>query len=130
MATDNFQDAAVRHYHDAKRLAAGGRFQNAGYLIGLAAECLVKTMLERDGKIIDKKSVFRCHFPKLAGVVGRLGQGPNMRLLAPVVARGDFLSEWDVERRYAAELPAAAEEQRFAAWRSDVSNLFNAAGLP
>lgn len=130
MATENFQDAAVRHHHDAKRLAAVGRFQNAGHLIGLAAECLVKSLLERDGKTIDKKSGLRCHFPQLAQVIGQfVGQGPNMRLLAPVVARSEFLAGWGVDTRYAAELPPEAAEQRFAAWRSDVSTLFLAAGL-
>lgn len=131
MGTEKFQDAAVRHHHDARRLAAGERFQNAGYLIGLAAECLVKGMLEKDDKLIDRGSEFRCHFPKLAQVIRQfIGQGPNMRVLAPIVARSDFLSGWNVGTRYAGDLAPAVAKHQFAAWQSDVSKLFLAVGLP
>lgn len=131
VGTENFQDAAVRHHHDARHLAAGERYQNAGYLVGLAAECLVKCMLERDGKSIDRKSGLYRHFPELAQAIGQfVGQGPNMRLLAPIVARSDFLSEWGVGSRYAGELAPEAAKQQFMAWRSDVSSLFLAVGFP
>lgn len=131
VGTENFQDAAVRHHHDARRLAAGERFQNAGYLIGLAAECLVKGMLEKDGNTIERGSGFRCHFPELARVIGQyVGEGPYMRLLAPIVVGSEFLSGWDVNTRYAGELEPAVAKGQFMAWQSDVSQLFLAVGLP
>jgi hypothetical protein len=39
---ENYEDAAVRHYDDAKALRDSGRGDNAGHLIGFAAECAIK----------------------------------------------------------------------------------------
>ena len=130
MEAENFQEAAVRHRDDANRLAAGGRFQNAGHLIGLAAECLAKSLLQKNGVTIDKNSHFYTHFPKLAGKIRQFGAGPCMRVLAPIVAKPDFLSDWGIGTRYEGDLQENAARERFAAWRSDVDGLFKAAGVP
>jgi hypothetical protein len=62
---DSFPDAARRHRSDAKHLATNQRFQNAGHLIGFAAECFAKEILEGAGIKIDKPSGFKVHFPEL-----------------------------------------------------------------
>ena len=130
MAAENFQEAAVRHRDDANRLAAGERFQNAGHLIGVAAECLAKSVLQKAGITIDKDSPYYTHFPKLAEKIRQLGQGPAMHLLAPIVAKQDFLSGWGVGTRYDGNLPAPDAEAKYRVWRLDVDSLFNAAGQP
>ena len=40
--TQDYESAAVRHFEDAQTLWASGRVDNAGHLIGFAAECAIK----------------------------------------------------------------------------------------
>lgn len=44
---DNFRDAALRHFADAKALYAAGRYDGAVYLAGYVAEGALKWELER-----------------------------------------------------------------------------------
>lgn len=130
--TQSYYDSAMRHRADAVHLAAGERFQNAGHLIGLAAECLVKSLLEQAGVVVAPRTQFWRHFPGLGReVVGIDGKSSLMRLLAPIVAKGDnFLRGWEVEDRYASTLPITDGRPRYDSWKKDVAALFEAAGLP
>ena len=44
---ESYEHAAMRHFADAEDLAARRRLDNAGHLIGLAAECAVKHAVRR-----------------------------------------------------------------------------------
>lgn len=46
---EDFRAAAVRHYEDARALKYAGRLDNAGHLIGFAAECAIKHGIEALG---------------------------------------------------------------------------------
>ena len=127
---EDFGSAALHHRHDARRLAGIERFQNAGYMIGLAAECLAKSLLVAAGIPIGNRDAFRRHFPRLAEQLRVDGRTSSMRLLAPIVARQDFLHDWDIEARYDPDLPPETAQQRFETWEANVGALFNAAGLP
>jgi hypothetical protein len=39
---EDYQSAALRHFEDATTLRISGRYDNAGHLIGFAAECAIK----------------------------------------------------------------------------------------
>ena len=39
---EKYDSAALRHYEDANLLMSSGRLDNAGHLIGFAAECAIK----------------------------------------------------------------------------------------
>lgn len=127
---NSFPDAARRHRGDAKHLATNHRFQNAGHLLGFAAECLAKEILERAGIAIDKPSGLREHFPKLGRTIRTDGRTRVMALLAPIVLRSAFLDGWEAECRYEANILETDAETRFNSWLTDVDSLFNAAGIP
>lgn len=126
---NSFPDAALRHRIDAKHLATNRRFQNAGHLLGLAAECLAKKILEGAGITIDKPSGFREHFPKLGDRIRREGHTRVMALLTPIY-RKSFLDGWKVECRYEADILTNEAEARFNSWHADVVSLFKAAKIP
>jgi len=128
---DSYPDAARRHRSDAKHLATDRRFQNAGHLLGLAAECLAKEVLEGAGVIIDKPTAQKwSHFPKLAEKIRLDGRTRIMVLLAPIVAKPNFLDGWQVDCRYEPNIIQSGAEARFNSWRVDVDSLFKAAGVP
>jgi hypothetical protein len=127
---DSFPDAARRQRNDAKHLAADDRFQNAGHLLGFAAECLAKEILQGAGIVIDRPSSLKEHFPKLGHQIRRLGHSRVMALLLPIVAKPAFLSGWQAECRYEANMLRSAAETRFHLWSADVDSLFTAAGIP
>jgi transposase-like protein len=77
---DSFPDAARRHWSDAKHLATNHRFQNVGHLLGFAAECLAKEILESAGIKIDSSSGLREHFPKLRDRIRMNGHSRAMVL--------------------------------------------------
>ena len=108
--TDCFPDAARRHRSDAKHLAADRRFQNAGHLLGFAAECLAKEILAGAGIRLDKSSGLREHFPKLGDQIRMNGHTRVMALLIPIIQRSNFLDGWNAECRYEADILKADAE--------------------
>lgn len=49
----DFLDAHKRHWDDAERLFAKGRYANAGHLYGIAAECGLKRLMVRFGMMVN-----------------------------------------------------------------------------
>jgi hypothetical protein len=130
LVTDSFPNAARRHRSDAKHLATEQRFQNAGHLIGFAAECLAKELLEGAGIKIDKTSGFKVHFPDLQHRIRMQGYTRAMVLLAPIVGKPTFLDGWTADCRYEADILQLDAQTRFNSWVADVDSLFRAAGIP
>lgn len=124
---ENYSHAASRLRHDAKKLASGGRFQNAGYLIGLAAECLVKEILENAAVTIDRQSDLRHHFPTLVKKITSKGHGRFMGALMSIL-QSNFLNNWQIELRYEENSDAANAQEQWRNWETDVDGLFRAAG--
>ena len=65
---ESFEHAAKRHFADAEDLAGRQRLDNAGYLIGLAAECAVKHAVRNVAP-----NPPRIHFPELTAGIRQLG---------------------------------------------------------
>lgn len=127
---ESFPDAARRHRNDAKHLATNRRFQNAGHLLGFAAECLAKEILVGAGIPIDRSSGFREHFPTLGRKIQLNGRTRVMALLMPIVQVVTFLDGWQAECRYETDIPPQDAEARFKSWCADVDSLFKSAGVP
>lgn len=126
---DDFGQAAERHRRDAKKLAEHGRYQNAGHLIGFAAECLVKAELTRAGITIDWKSGLRCHFPALQAAISNSGYGHVMSKVSQVLAP-KFLDGWTADLRYEPNMKKADAETRWQNWHKDVDSVFKQMGRP
>ena len=64
-----YEDAALRHFVDARSLATANRWDGAGHLIGFAAECSVKHAVQKH----TRSAVPRCHFPDLTQKIRMFG---------------------------------------------------------
>lgn len=126
--SDSFANAASRHRTDATHLADNKRFQNAGHLIGFAAECLVKSILQQQKIEIDPASGLRVHFPNLRDVISKKGHGRLMGPLLPILNGANFLMGWRAELRYEEDISEPEAQRRWEEWFSDVQGLFIAAG--
>ncbi|HRJ60111.1 MAG TPA: hypothetical protein PKZ97_02920 [Azospirillaceae bacterium] len=116
---EDYSDSAGRLFIDAETLYKQNRWETAGHLYGVAAECAVKATLKRGGLAIDKKSGLKTHFPALAGAVSLIAQG---RHSMTVFNRAGFLDSWKVDTRYAKN-DGTIEQKLCAAWRQDTADM-------
>ncbi len=102
---EDFLDAHERHWDDAERLYAAGRWANADHLYGLAAECGLKGVTERfkaaplDGK--ERRHIMEAHKPSNAWDIFesyRSGAIMGSHFVVPPV---NPFTNWDVSQRYA-----------------------------
>ncbi|WP_458437417.1 hypothetical protein [Methylorubrum extorquens] len=119
---EDYAGAALRHFSDARTLKDAGRIDNAGHLIGFAAECAIK---HRVGELTNDS--LKLHLPELIQAArkrlgSRIGYASMHSLL-----KGDVLTCWAVDHRYA--LTGLVSEERFLVWQQTTKRLFAAAGL-
>lgn len=62
---EQYKDAAIRHYTDATVLRQANKLDNAGHLVGFAAECAIKHAIASFNP--DTKNL-KVHFPDFLGV--------------------------------------------------------------
>ncbi len=93
--TENYWDAYQRHKQDGRDLLARARWANADHLIGLAAECGLKYVMEE----IDGKKPKKGHIKAVWNYFARDLQGiTNLPYILP---RDDHpFKDWDVSDRY------------------------------
>lgn len=96
--TEKYDSAALRHYKDATSLSVAGRLDNAGHLIGFAAECAIKYGVFTLGG--DEPRYV--HLPELRAIAlkhlnGR-GRRSNPEMLN--LLRQDIFNDWSVNQRY------------------------------
>ena len=123
---DDYADAAVRHYRDAENLAERGRFDNAGYLIGYAAECAMKQKL-RDLHS-DPNRDFDGHHPGPQRQIrmfleGRGLSGPWLSL----VRNRSLFRGWSPDIRYASN--GQINAGKYDGWKADAERVLSAAKL-
>lgn len=104
--TIDMPGSARRHLEAAEALPEV-RFDIAGYLYGLAAECAVKAMLLELGlrpRTQDqcREDPFYQHFPALLISSRDAASGRRSGSLNRVLSRSDFMAGWSIEMRYAA----------------------------
>lgn len=122
---EKFDDAAIRHYVDAKYLREADRLDNAGHLIGFAVECAIKYCISTLKSPPKKPSV---HLPKLLPIA-RIHLGPRGINNAKIynALRTDILSGWLVENRYFSN--GHTKKDDLDLWIKQTGYLFSAAGI-
>ena len=121
---ENYESAARRHFQDALALEASGSVDNAGHLIGFAAECAIKfrIMSLRPGE-----SSPHGHFPDIL-IAARKHLGARMGYTSMfAILKMDIFKGWAIDRRYAATGHTNSVE--LAQWIETTKRLFAAAGL-
>lgn len=122
---EDYPAAALRHLQDAEALAQAGRFDNAGHLIGFAAECAAKAAWRRH--FPDEKIKF-IHFPELRDIIRKKFNGlKDTALRAFVLSHPDLLPGWEIDLRYAPE--GTVDPDTVALWHQQTRRLMHAAGL-
>ena len=94
---EDYHAAAIRHFHDARALRETGRLDNAGHLVGFAAECAIKYRIEALG--VNHGSPAE-HLPAiLPAARKRLGERASYTSMYELL-KGDVFSDWAVDHRY------------------------------
>ncbi len=95
--SENFQQAASRHWRDANVLYREGAYENADQLLGLAAECAIKYALGESGR--PHKNV---HIDELWDKVTPNYIARQFSTLAVILQqfRPNPWSNWSIEQRY------------------------------
>lgn len=121
---ENYQSAACRHFFDASALQTLGKLDNAGHLIGFAAECAIK---HRISSLRPGANSPHGHFPEILAVA-RVHLGPRSRYTSMYdVLKGDIFKGWNVNRRY--QDTGATDADELANWFSATKRLFATAGI-
>jgi hypothetical protein len=106
--TTCYSESARRHLGAADRLIVGDRSgrAEAGYLYGLAAECVLKKLVGQSGlahrhSAVDQDDPFRAHFPRLKTLLRDAAHGKHAREWRRYVEDDSFMRAWDIDMRYA-----------------------------
>jgi hypothetical protein len=94
---ENYASAAIRHFEDAEAFKVSGKLDNAGHLIGFAAECAIKHKIS---SLRPGQDSPHGHFPDILIVARKhLGQRSNYTSMFDIL-KTDIFSGWHVNRRY------------------------------
>ena len=123
---ESYEHAAMRHFADAEDLAARRRLDNAGHLIGLAAECAVKHAVRRVAP-----NPPHIHFPKLTAEIRKFGGRDTVlykvrRALSPP-ALGSVFDDWAIAMRYCAD--GHVEDAQYRKWKVATGQIMSAASI-
>ncbi len=91
--TEQYDQAALRHFQDASLLENNQRLANADQLYGLAAECALKWVWSQTGTPFKKE-----HLNKLWGQASLLSKTPSH--LSTILSQPNPFADWSVEQRY------------------------------
>jgi len=114
------EQAANRHYEDGRTLFDKGRFDNAGYHFGLAAECAIKRKLLACGVFTSDAAIW-AHWPDLRNLACQAMSG---RQTAPVMAllnrrSPQYMHRWVISMRYSAN--GEVDKRSAERWRDDAN---------
>ncbi len=117
---EHYQDAALRHFADASQLLSSGKLDNAGHLIGFAAECAIKHGLSIQSGQVGPHG----HLPDLQQIaMRRLTHRSSLHQ----VLKQPVLAGWLIERRYYATGTTSLAEVN--AWFAETQRIFAASKL-
>lgn len=116
----DMKQAANRHYEDGCTLFDKGRFDNAGYHFGLAAECAIKHKL-LECKVFTNDAAIWAHWPDLRNLACQAISG---RQAAPVMVLLDrrspqYMQSWEIGMRYSPY--GAVSRKMVERWRDDAN---------
>lgn len=120
---ENYREAAIRHLNDSEKLLESNSVDNAGHLIGFAAECAIKYKIE-----LNNNDNPKMHFPYiLAAAKKRLTGRESKSLFSVLSSKENVLKGWDINYRYYANGTMQSEE--VSKWISQTKRIFAAAGI-
>lgn len=123
--TEDYRASARRHFDDAEHLAEDGRFDNAGHLIGFAAECALKAAMEWH---FPREEVRHSHFPEIRAVaIKKFKTRHDLALRAVLLECPSLLDGWDIDHRYAPD--KTIDDTTYRKWKSGTTRLLASAGL-
>lgn len=121
---EDYQQAAVRHFADASTLRAAGRLDNAGHLVGFAAECAIKHKI---GTLGTGEAALAQHLPTmLPAARKKLGERVGYSAMFDVL-KGDAFSDWAIDHRYSKD--GKVTDEQIKAWLNLTQRLFAAANI-
>lgn len=100
---ENYADAALRHWHDAKLLERENRVENADHLYGFVAECAIKKVLvalpafSTTGMLED---AYKVHVNILWEKVAHQSLQKSYPALFALLKSTNQFSDWHVKQRY------------------------------
>jgi hypothetical protein len=103
---ENYSEAALRHWHDARLLEEEDRVENADHLYGFAAECAIKKALVElpafsGATMLDM--TYKEHVNILWGKVNYQSLQKSYPALSALLKSTNPFSDWHVKQRYAAD---------------------------
>ncbi|EPL3543115.1 hypothetical protein [Serratia marcescens] len=120
---EDYASAAIRHYIDAEKLKSSGSIDNAGHLVGFAAECALKYKISTISPDMDRP---RGHFPDFVNIAKkRLNSRAHMSVFK--LLSNPILAGWDVNYRYYVD--GTVNSAVLDSWIRDTVRLISAAGL-
>ncbi|MGB9145174.1 MAG: hypothetical protein WCC14_05095 [Acidobacteriaceae bacterium] len=121
---EDYESAAIRHFEDATALRLSGRSDNAGHLVGFAAECAIKHKM---ASLRPQINAPHGHFPDLL-IAARKHLGARNRYSTMYdVLKGSVFAGWNVNRRYYAT--GNTSDAELTAWFSITKRLLATANL-
>ena len=125
--------AASRHYRCAEALSKQAEQAEAGYLMGLAAECAIKHHLQAINFFTRRRRGARdpmyVHFPELAELVLSQANGLITGRLLTRLSDASTMQGWSVKMRYREEKSTREITKRYERWRQQTEDIFREAGL-
>lgn len=121
---EDYVGAAIRHFRDAELLKISGRLDNAGHLVGFAAECAIKHKIESLGTGGRSPDLHLPHI--LPAARNRLGGRVGYSGMYDIV-KSDIFREWAVDHRYAGT--GKVTEKQISEWMDLTKRLFAAAHI-
>lgn len=122
---EKYDSAAIRHFEDAQLLRDAGKLDNAGHLVGFAAECAIKHQIS---SLKSKQmNTLHGHLPDFLIVARKhLGSRSNYNGMFNIL-KSEIFSGWHVNRRYCQTGNTSPEELDI--WFGVARRLFATAGL-
>lgn len=106
---EDYTAAAKRHWKDAGLLDEEERWENADHHYGFAAECALKSALERMGFFRDEH---RKHINVLWNKMQATAFQKRFPGLVGLLSGANRFADWDVEQRYEADGAVTEEAMR------------------
>jgi len=103
-----FKAASERHYEAAEVLDSNGKIADSAHLLGLAAECAIKSVLlgsgaitlNQDGGFPEK---YKVHIEKLVSLLPAIGSGRKWPGYHAKIQSIGYFATWNADDRYKAE---------------------------
>jgi hypothetical protein len=121
---EKYDDASARHYKDAVLLKAAGSLDNAGHLIGFAAECAIKHHIY---SLRGDQAIY-VHLPQLRDIAIKHLSGRSRKVygMLNLLKNNDFL-EWNIAGRYYQS--GITSEEQLNSWIKSAERLMGVAGI-